>query len=217
MEAPSEDYNAPIYRTKVFFFTLLGYLAVLHLTKFSESYVGSLAADLTFAGIVTVFFIRDRQSLTPLLIPATLNYKLLFLLLGGLTAFAFVVTHFAGFLNENLFHVRPAGYYDLYRGATFPLLQCIVFTAVFPALFEEMAFRGILFNELGQIVPAGATIIITAMLFTVLHFSFISFLWIFPIGLLFGYLRSKYNTLAYGVAGHFVYNTGIVLFEYFNL
>ncbi|MBK6986473.1 MAG: CPBP family intramembrane metalloprotease [Bacteroidetes bacterium] len=74
-----------------------------------------------------------------------------------------------------------------------------------------------MFNELQKITSVSATIIITTVLFTILHFSLISFLWIFPIGMLFGYLRAKNNSLLYGIIGHFIYNSSIVLIEYFGI
>jgi membrane protease YdiL (CAAX protease family) len=74
-------------------------------------------------------------------------------------------------------------------------------------------FRGVLFNETLKIAGLKSTILITSILFTILHLSLISIFWIFPIGLVFGYLRAKYNTILYGVIGHFVYNASVVIVE----
>jgi len=41
-----------------------------------------------------------------------------------------------------------------------------------------------------------------------------SLLWLVPIGLAFGYLRDKHNTLWYGMIGHFAYNFSITFFEF---
>jgi membrane protease YdiL (CAAX protease family) len=69
------------------------------------------------------------------------------------------------------------------------------------------------FNELSKITGIKSTIIISAILFTMLHLSLLSIFWIFPIGLIFGYFRAKYNTLWYGIIGHLIYNSCIVLIE----
>jgi membrane protease YdiL (CAAX protease family) len=195
----------------------LGYIALLHFLKFNSTYIISLITDLIFALIIIVFLLFNFKSLKETLIPKISNYKLLIIVSFSLCVLAFLVTHFADFLNQSVFNTNNSSYYEHYKDSPSPLLLCIISVGVFPAIFEEIAFRGILFNELKNIMSVNATIIITTVLFTILHFSFISFLWIFPIGFLFGYLRSKYNNLIYGIIGHFVYNSSIVLIEYFNL
>lgn len=214
---PVDNYHVSVTKTKVFFFILLGYIALLHFLKFNSTYIASLITDLIFAFIVVIFLALNFKNLKEVLIPKITSYKLVILISLSLCVLAFLVTHFADFLNKSVFDNNNSGYYEHYKDSPFPLLFCIISIAVFPALFEEIAFRGILFNELKNIMSVNATIIITTVLFTILHFSFISFLWIFPIGLLFGYLRSKYDNLIYGIIGHFIYNSSIVLIEYFNL
>ena len=214
---PTDNYHVSVTKTKVFFFVLLGYIALLHFLKFNSTYIISLTTDLIFALIIIVFLLFNFKSLKETLIPKISNYKLLIIVSFSLCVLAFLVTHFADFLNQSVFNTNNSSYYEHYKDSPSPLLLCIISVGVFPAIFEEIAFRGILFNELKNIMSVNATIIITTVLFTILHFSFISFLWIFPIGFLFGYLRSKYNNLIYGIIGHFVYNSSIVLIEYFNL
>jgi len=213
---PLDNYEVSVKKTKIFFFILLGYIALLNFLKFNSTYVISLIKDLIFALIVVVFLIFNFKSLIENLKPTNLNFKVLIIISLSLCAFAFLVTHFADFLNQSVFNTNNSSYYEHYKESAFPLLLCIISIGVFPAIFEEIAFRGILFNDLKNIMHVNATIIITTFLFTILHFSFISFLWIFPIGFLFGYLRSKYDNLIYGIIGHFVYNSSIVLIEYFN-
>lgn len=213
----SDNYNVSVKKTKVFFFILLGYIALLHLLKFNSTYIATLITDLIFAAIVIIFLAFNFKSLKETLKPKDLNYKLITIVSLSLCLFAFLITHFAGFLNESMFNSGKSSYYEHFKDSPFPLLLSIISIGFFPALFEEIVFRGILFNELKNIMSINATIIITTVLFAILHFSFISLLWIFPIGFLFGYLRSKHNSLIYGIIGHFVYNSSIVLLEYFNL
>ncbi|TXH26639.1 MAG: CPBP family intramembrane metalloprotease [Cyclobacteriaceae bacterium] len=49
-----------------------------------------------------------------------------------------------------------------------------------------------------------------------MHLAFISLIWLIPIGLAFGFLRSRYNTIWYGIVGHFVYNFCITVYEFWN-
>ena len=214
---PEVDYNISLTKTKVFFFTLLGYIALLHFVTFENTYIVSLITDLIFATIITTFFFLNYKKVMPVLTKGIGNFKLLAGLLVSLILFAFCISHLADFLNQSSFNDNNSSYYEHYKDSPFTLFFSILSIGVFPAVFEEIAFRGILFNELRNLMSEKAVIIITALLFTLLHLSFISFFWILPAGLLFGYLRSKYNTLLYGILGHFVYNSSIVLIEYFNL
>jgi membrane protease YdiL (CAAX protease family) len=89
-----------------------------------------------------------------------------------------------------------------------------LFIAVQPAIFEEITFRGFLFNNLKQVSGGPSAVYITGFVFGMMHLALISLLWLVPIGLAFGYLRNKYNTLWYGVIGHFTYNFIIVMNDF---
>jgi membrane protease YdiL (CAAX protease family) len=93
------------------------------------------------------------------------------------------------------------------------LLWAIFFIVILPPIFEELAFRGFLFNQLQKVTSQNVTIVATAFIFALVHFSFISFIWIFPFGLVLGYLRSRYNTLWLGIIIHFIHNLSIVLID----
>ncbi|HYF70621.1 MAG TPA: CPBP family intramembrane glutamic endopeptidase [Ohtaekwangia sp.] len=87
-------------------------------------------------------------------------------------------------------------------------------SCILPAVFEEVAFRGFMFTNLQAVTNTKSVIYITAFLFGVIHLSFISLLWLIPIGIVFAVLRARYNTLWYGVVGHFTYNFTITLIEF---
>jgi len=144
----------------------------------------------------------------------TLLKPLVLLIVFGSTACMALCVHmFATYLNNSLFDRTQQIYYDFYKDSPYPLLLCILSIGVVPAIFEEIAFRGILFSELLFVTNKNAVILITSILFTLLHFSVISIIWLFPFALAMGYLRAKYNTILYGVLAHFTYNTSIVVIE----
>jgi uncharacterized protein len=95
-----------------------------------------------------------------------------------------------------------------------PLLIATISTAVFPAITEELAFRGILFTQLLKLTSGTSTIIVTGIIFGLLHFSFLSFLWLIPVGFFFGWIRYKENTIIYGIFCHFLHNFLMVMIEY---
>ena len=64
-----------------------------------------------------------------------------------------------------------------------------------PALFEELAFRGVIQSGLTSVVRSREAWLIQAALFSVLHLSPVVFPSHFVMGLTFGYLRLKSRSL----------------------
>ena len=92
----------------------------------------------------------------------------------------------------------------------------IVSIALFPALFEELAYRGFLMERLLKVVDEKETIYITSILFFFIHLSIFSFFWMLPLGLILAYVRIKTKTIWYGVIMHFFFNLTACLFEIYN-
>jgi uncharacterized protein len=128
---------------------------------------------------------------------------------------SFVVTWVANMINVS---INDDVFYDtyLFEDTPFPLLFSVLFIAVQPAIFEEVAFRGFIFNGIKKVTNASGAIYTSAFLFGIMHLQIISLLWLIPIGLVFALLRNKYNTLWYGVVGHFTYNLCITLNEFMH-
>jgi membrane protease YdiL (CAAX protease family) len=78
--------------------------------------------------------------------------------------------------------------------------------AMLPAFFEELAFRGVLFNYCNTFLDERLVVAVTAFLFAIMHLSLISMVWLIPFGFFIGYLRQRYQTLWYGIVFHFVFN-----------
>ena len=114
-------------------------------------------------------------------------------------------------IPSNLFLISQ---YD-YEAYTNTFFWVLIFYTVIPPIFEELAFRGFLFNQLRTIVSPSVTILATAFIFALIHFSWISIVWIFPFGIVLGYLRHRYNTLWLGMIIHFIHNLLVVLLDYY--
>lgn len=211
------NYNVHVRNISVFFFALLAYIVVLHVAHFVDSYLGLLLVDSIFALIVIVFFLLNFKTNLHLFNFKILKPKIIFIILVLTPIFAFLVNVFANFLNQQVLNQNDVIYYNQFANSPAPWLFSILSISVFPAIFEEVAFRGILFDQSSRVAGLKPTIFITAILFTILHLSLISALWLFPMGLIFGYLRARYRTILYGVIAHFVYNTCIVIFQFLLL
>jgi membrane protease YdiL (CAAX protease family) len=88
----------------------------------------------------------------------------------------------------------------------------LLMIAILPAIGEELLFRGVLlrlFREWTKNVHVA--IIITALLFSFIHFQFYGFLPRFLMGVLFGYLVYWSGSLWVSVIAHFVNNGTAVI------
>jgi len=89
--------------------------------------------------------------------------------------------------------------------------------AIIPAIGEEMLFRGIIqkifIRWFGNIHTG---ILVTALLFGVLHFQFLSLLPRFVLGIIIGYLFVWTRTLWMPILAHFIVNATAVVFYHFH-
>ena len=86
---------------------------------------------------------------------------------------------------------------------------------VFPAVTEEIAFRGLVQHWLHVAVPPWTAIALAAALFSAMHFSVLSAPYLFLVGLLLGWARWRTGSLYPSMVIHFLHN--FVVLEYFEL
>lgn len=128
----------------------------------------------------------------------------------------FVVSYSVDKVNMALFQ-ETTGYMHLFSNFDNPIIYAILLIAVFPAIFEELAFRGFVYNNLQKISGKSSALWGSTFLFAIIHLSLFSLFWIIPFGFILATLRRKYDTLWYGILGHFTHNTTIIVIEYYYL
>lgn len=207
--------NTPL-RSAFIFYSL--YLFICLLVKYTEwfgNYDRLFWIELLLAGITIVFAINNRKNIRPLLAFRSFNP----LLLGGIIlmgiVFSFLVNLLVHELNVSLFH-SDVSFYRGYRIYIAPRLLMIYSIALMPALFEELAFRGVLFSYLAEVMDEKLVMIITGFIFAAMHLNFISLIWLIPFGIFLGYLRKTYQTLWYGVIFHFTFNLVACLIDLYH-
>lgn len=136
-------------------------------------------------------------------------------LIGATIIASLIVNITIGYLNNFLFH-KDYTFYFTYAAHEYGNYIMIASVALFPALFEELAYRGFLMQKLLNIVGPREAIYITSFLFFLMHFSMISFFWMLPFAFLLAYVRIKTNTLWYGVVMHFFFNLTACLMEIYS-
>jgi membrane protease YdiL (CAAX protease family) len=202
----------------VFYVVFLLFAVISHyIYEASESSLGlDIMIESIFAILVVGFSILDFKGILKLYKLPIISKEIIAISLLAPVFSAIFVSLSVGYINELLFDSSGINYYSDYIYLENPLAWSILFVAILPPIFEELAFRGFLFNELSKVVSEKVTIIGTAFIFALVHFSFISLIWIFPFGLLLGYLRNKYKTLWYGIVIHFIHNLIVLLIDYYN-
>ena len=92
-------------------------------------------------------------------------------------------------------------------------ILAVLSTAIVPALVEEFACRGVMFGLLKE-HSEGMAIIVTSVIFGIVHSNFVQIPFAFMMGLSLAVIRIKTGTLWIAVLVHFLNNFVSVLFEY---
>lgn len=203
-------YLLPVF---IYYGLVLSLLAVLAFSDF-EVLEGAVIADIAFSGITLVFASIHFSSLKKSLSFKGFNFLLAALV--TLVSFLFAVTVFVLLLwLKDKLHISDHGIavYESLGNYSYPLLLTLLTMAVQPALFEEIAFRGFIFNNLLRMSSPFQTIIITSFMFGIIHLSPISLIWMIPLALFYAYLRQRTSMIWYGVLAHFIHNSTVVLLE----
>jgi membrane protease YdiL (CAAX protease family) len=100
--------------------------------------------------------------------------------------------------------IRDAGY----SWATVVLLVCAQ-----PAVFEELAFRGVILTGLRHVLSDAEAVVVSALMFMIIHLAFLSFPHLVLIGLFLGYIRVRSGSLYPCMAAHFLHNFAVVWAE----
>lgn len=203
--------------TLLYYFITITLLIIYKFTPaFEPGFDGMLWISIIDIGIVIAFWIYCARDLAPLFNPLRINLGILGLTIIGAFGGALLISVIGSLIDLS---INDDVFYDVYmfEDKSSPLLYAFVFICVQPAIFEEVAFRGFLFSNLQKVASPISAVYITGFLFGIMHLAVISLLWLVPIGLVFAFLRMKYNTLWYGIIGHFVYNSTIILIEYYEL
>jgi len=191
------------------------YIGLCTLSRFTDTFKTIpwfLFLEVVLAGTAVIFFALNWAENKQLLIWRNFSWQKLAAYAAIAITMAFLVHYSVNWLNITVFS-RDDHYYSIFagsKGASFLIILC---TAVTPALFEELGFRGYLLQTLIKVTDKEQAVYISAFLFAIIHLSFVSLFWLIPFALFIGYVRIKENTLWYGVFFHFCFNLTACLFE----
>lgn len=164
--------------------------------------------------VILAFAARYRAEILALLRPATFDrnaWKCLaratlvqFVALGAV----FYLLEWTGIPFERITHEMQRHDYQLW--------QLYLLWSLAPAFFEEIAFRGIIYDRLRTVLGDKEAWLVQAALFSVLHLSPVIFLTHFAMGLIFGWLRMRTGSLIPGMILHALWNAAIITLELYQ-
>jgi membrane protease YdiL (CAAX protease family) len=142
-----------------------------------------------------------------------IDFKKTFVIALVSLIFALLISNFQEYIF-NLVNRKLPNDYGIYL-SDYKILFGLIFYATLPAVFEEIFFRGLIFDKLKLIYSVKNSIVISSILFYLMHLifgTFISILYVLPLGFFLGYLRNRYNNLIYPIISHFFYNFVVFLY-----
>ena len=211
---PRQDVFEILRPSLLYYFITLILLLVYKTTEaFPDGFEGMIFVSAIDILIVVVFWWEFRSSLKPLISIRAIRLKIVINVFIGAMMVACIVSLIADWINVS---INDDEFYSPYffEDTTFPLATSILFICVQPAIFEEVAFRGFLYNNLKDVTNEKGAVYITSFMFGIIHLSYIGLIWLIPLGIFSALLRFQFKTLWYGVFAHFIYNLTIVLIDY---
>jgi len=200
----------PLIAPIVLFLLLVSTNAVVYFSE--DLFILMIASSLVDATVILAAAALKWNSIRPLLTRPLHAGWLLGSALGSIgtfvvaTAAVTAISYALGVEEEYLaYPILEAGY----GWTTVVLLTC-----VFPAIFEELAFRGVIFNGLLRALTLRETILASALLFMLIHFTVLSYPHLLVIGLALGWLRARSGSLYPCMVLHFCHNAFCIMVEY---
>ncbi len=111
------------------------------------------------------------------------------------------------------FGVPDVNYLDDFAQEHYGFRWALLSICVIPAVFEELAFRGVIFEALRGFLDSGEAVLVSSLLFAILHLSVASIPHLCLMGVILAYLRLESESLLPGMLLHFTHNLLVILVE----
>jgi uncharacterized protein len=194
-------------------------LLICTIVNFADFFRGLewlIITDIVIAGITILFLLFIWKHIRHLFRWKAFTVAKLIVYTIAAIMFAVIVNLVIRWLNKNVFDEDVFFYYS-FGHLAYPKLAMLAIVALLPAVFEELAYRGIILQGLLYAVDEKQAIFISAFFFAVIHMSFISFFWLLPFAIWLGNIRYKEGTIWYGIVIHFCFNATACLLEFYQL
>jgi membrane protease YdiL (CAAX protease family) len=129
----------------------------------------------------------------------------------------YAVVHFIVYALTHYFKLEDYAYTGEYYEAGYGFLAVLISICLQPAVIEEMAFRGIIQTNLRKFTGNTEALIVTSAAFAILHFSTVSFVHLFLLGMYLGWLRNWSKSIYPPMIAHFLHNLLVILNETYSI
>jgi uncharacterized protein len=161
--------------------------------------------------VIGGFCIAFHESLWPLLSRSP-NPRWYVIAAGWATVTFTVAAAMVGLLTK-ITRIEPILINPDFFQAGFGWPAIVFWTAVMPAIFEELAFRGVILESLTRLLARREAILVSAFMFAILHLSVFSLPHLVLIGAVLAWLRLRTGSLLPGMLLHFAHNLMCVVLE----
>lgn len=205
--------NTPITSAIALYFAFLGASVVMMIAMLAGA--NGVTVDFVVSGLVSlmiaIWCLVRRRDVAPALrrtgglgwYPAAV----------GMAVGTFAIASGALFVLGKLLGVPQLRMSDDFLRQGYGIGTVILMVAVQPAIFEELAFRGVILQGLQHVLSPTESIFVSALMFMIIHLGVPSFPHLFVIGLALGWLRVRTGSLYPGMVLHFTHNLLCVVFE----
>jgi membrane protease YdiL (CAAX protease family) len=171
-------FNNSNLQTAFFFYVVYLFICLtVKYTNWFASYHRLFWIEILIA-VITILFARiNLRSLKPVLKFHNFSWYTLFTVIAAAIVFSSVVNVFITQINISIFGTNIS-LYEGYRTFQFPVLLMFYSVALVPALFEELAFRGILYNYLNTFLDERLVVMVTGVGFGAIYLKFIYLKWL---------------------------------------
>jgi membrane protease YdiL (CAAX protease family) len=207
-DAPAAQ--ASLRRALVLYFALLLVNLVILATR-SGSAQTLLVADVVATLLVVAFVVGARQSLLPVL--RQTGRPIHYLAAGLCVAVTYPLAALAVGALHRWFGVEELDYLGEFAEAGLGLPIALLSVCVQPAIVEELAFRGVILGSFASFLGGASAVLLSSVLFAILHLSIPSFPHLFILGGMLGLLRMRTGSLYPGMLLHFGHNLCVILVE----
>ena len=206
--------NGPRLRVGLsLYFALLGFMIVFALIAMASDINSSDFATVTtfsLAGITVLWAIGTKRYVLPVIRVTSYWKWMIFGVSIGSGTFV-VATMFLRALIAWT-GIEKGTYLDTFTDSGgWPMAVLIV--CVFPGIFEELAFRGVIFESMRSALGLREVIVVSGLMFMILHLSPLSFPHLAVIGISLGIVRHRSGSLYPCMVAHFTHNFLCVLEE----
>ena len=168
------------------------------------------------AVVILVYAYMDRNALRRLFIGQWVTATSMLLIPGILLVmFVFMSGYF--WVLESVLGVEAYDYSESFRVHGWPIWSAFLLVSICPAVFEELAVRGVIMVRLERVMKPNEALILQSALFSILHLIPAIFISHFFMGLALGWARMKTGSLYPGMIVHALWNAMVLAQDYANV